>query len=119
VKLQPDKEGISDNFDLSQFENEKEFACIFEGYVIAPKDGMYNIYLNSDDGSRLTIDDKFVIDNDFDHAMVEKKSAIGLAAGFHKIKVTYYQSGGGLGLRVSAEGQGLDKDLVPDRVLFH
>ncbi|MFN8254525.1 MAG: alpha-L-fucosidase [Bacteroidales bacterium] len=118
VKLQPDKEGISNNFDLLQFENEKEFACVFEGYVIVPKDGMYNIYLNSDDGSRLVIDDKFVIDNDFDHAMVEKKSAIGLAAGFHKIKVMYYQSGGGLGLRVSVEGQGIDKDLVPDRVLF-
>ncbi len=117
-KLKPAKNGTLPNIDISGFENEKEFACLFEAYVMAPKDGMYNIYLESDDGCRLIIDDKFIIDNDLNHAMVEKKESVGLAAGFHKITVMYYQSGGGLGLRVSAEGPEIDKSLIPDRILF-
>jgi len=42
-----------------------------------------------------------------------------LEAGWHSIKLEYFQMGGGKALRVSWKGPGLKKQEIPAKALFH
>ncbi|MEM7783585.1 MAG: PVC-type heme-binding CxxCH protein, partial [Planctomycetota bacterium] len=95
-----------------------QFYNVFQSAIDIPETGKYRFYLASDDGSRLYIDRKELINNDGDHGMVEKSGAIELSAGLHPIRVNYFDSGGGDGLKVSWQGPGIEKQPVPAGQLF-
>jgi len=59
-----------------------------------------------------------VVDNDGLHGMYEEEGVIALAAGFHPIRVTFFEKTGGDGLKLSWKGAGMEKQVVPDGVLF-
>lgn len=88
------------------------FGLRFTGNILVPKSGKYTFFTNSDDGSRLYIDDQLVVNNDGLHGMVEKNGSINLSAGPHSIIVTYFDNGGGDGLIVSWAGPGFSKQKI-------
>lgn len=94
------------------------FFNIFKASINIPKTGNYTFFTRSDDGSRLYIGDKNVVNNDGPHGMVEKSGKINLTAGLHPIRVNYYDSGGGDGLVVSWKGPGIKKQEIPSDRLF-
>lgn len=51
-----------------------DFGLVFTGDLVVPTSGEYAFTLESDDGARLTIDGRTVIDNDGLHGMIEKSS---------------------------------------------
>lgn len=57
-----------------------------------PADGNYEFRLTSDDGSRLVIDDAEVIDNDGLHGAESKKGTVALTAGYHDLRVEYFDN---------------------------
>jgi hypothetical protein len=67
------------------------FALDFNGRFWIETPGRYTFALLSDDGSRLYIDDKPIIDNDCQHTPDIRKSAVKLAGGAHRIRVSYFQ----------------------------
>lgn len=68
------------------------FAIIYTGNFEIRDSGEYFFVLKSDDGSRLWIDGKDVIDNDGIHQFKDLKTAkIRLSKGFHSMKVWYFQ----------------------------
>ena len=67
----------------------------------------------------LYIDDEEIVNNDGDHGNVEKKGKAALKRGFHKIKVLYFDSGGGNSLKVSMQPEGGKKEVIPAALLFH
>ncbi len=67
------------------------FGIVFSGRIIIPLSGTYNFKLNSDDGSKLFINDQLVIDNDGQHSQAAKTGSIYLSQGVHKIVVQYFQ----------------------------
>lgn len=67
------------------------FAIDYTGRFWIAEPGEYRFYLMSDDGSRLYIDGKKVVDNDGVHAPEEKEGKIKLKAGAHDIRVQYFQ----------------------------
>ena len=68
------------------------FAIKFDFNLKIEKEGDYQFVLNSDDGSKLYIDGKEIIDHDGQHAPAEKSSPpIRLTAGIHKISLPYFQ----------------------------
>jgi hypothetical protein len=67
------------------------FAIRFVGRLWVPASGHYQFRINSDDGSRLFIDDRQVIDNDGVHPPRASEGGIELAAGSHEIVVEYFQ----------------------------
>ena len=73
------------------------FAIVFEGYILIPADGVYGLYINSDDGSKMTIDGTEPVVNDGIHGMREEGRSYPLAKGYHKLRIEYFQ-GGGIGL---------------------
>jgi hypothetical protein len=95
------------------------FAVVFDGYILIPADGVYGLYINSDDGSRLTIEGTDPVDNDGIHGMKEEGRSFPLAKGYHKLKIEYFQGTGGIGLEFLVEAPGKPKEAVPASWLFY
>lgn len=94
-------------------------GAVFTGYVQVASPGLYNLFTESDDGSRLLIGDTLVVDNDGLHGMQERSGSIGLAAGRHEIRVEFFERTGGAGLFVRYEGPGLPKQVIPTTSWTH
>jgi hypothetical protein len=75
--------GVTDVFEW--------FAIDYTGRFWIEHEGEYHFYLTSDDGSRLYIDGKKVVDNDGVHPPEMKDGAIKLKHGVHDIHVQYFQ----------------------------
>ena len=67
------------------------FGIRFVGQIDVPTTSRYGFRLNSDDGSRLYIDNQLVVENDGVHAPRAKEGGIDLTAGTHDIVVEYFQ----------------------------
>lgn len=97
-------------------------AAIFSGMVKIEDAGLYTFYLSSDDGSRLYVDGKLLIDNDGNHGMTEQWEQLDLAPGLHRVWVEYYNAGGPMGLSVLAKHKDGYKAPLGDKdglKLFH
>jgi len=117
--LTPDKSGIAYSLGLDTPELPKyDFALQFNGWLLIKSEGIYHFYTMSNDGSRLSIDNHLIVDNDGEHMMEEKSGSIMLGPGRHAIEVTYFQSGGGKGLSVMMEGPGTSKQSISPLNLF-
>ncbi|MGI5865203.1 MAG: OmpA family protein [Myxococcales bacterium] len=75
--------GVTDRYEW--------FGLIYSGVFQIEKPGKYRWILTSDDGSRLWIDGKEVINNDGQHGEERKEAVTELAKGSHTIKVWYFQ----------------------------
>lgn len=75
--------GVSNRFEW--------FGLIYNGRFQVDVAGDWSWRLESDDGSRLWIDGKEVIDNDGEHPFGGKEGILHLGPGLHAIKVWYYQ----------------------------
>jgi hypothetical protein len=83
-----------------------------------PSAGNYEFRLTSDDGSRLVIDDAEVIDNDGLHGAESKEGTVALEAGFHDLRVEYFDNTNDNILRLEWRPPGTaDFVVVPESVL--
>lgn len=98
--LKAAKTGECDYFDIKDKSRDDNFGFRFTGFVVVPADGRYEFATNSDDGSRLYIGDKMVVDNDGLHGEQTMTGTIELKKGAHPITVTFFEKGGGEALRV-------------------
>ena len=95
------------------------FGLVFDGYLSIPSDGVYGLFINSDDGSKLVVDDSEPVLNDGIHGMREEGRFFPLAKGFHRIRIDYFQAEGGIGLEFNVEAPGQQKTQVPASWLFN
>jgi hypothetical protein len=82
-------------------------------------DGVYGFFTDSDDGSRLFVDDELVVDNDGLHGSKEVKGIAPLAAGYHALRVQFFQKSGGRDLKVLIQQPNGGKQPIPASMLFH
>jgi alpha-L-fucosidase len=115
--LKPTSSGIIKDFDISSKQGSDNYGFVFEGLIKIPSDGIYSFYISSDDGSKLFIDDKILVDNDGLHGIVEKNNEIPLAKGYHAIKVLFFEGSGGDALQVQWKGPGFAEQNIPASVL--
>jgi hypothetical protein len=95
------------------------FAIVFEGYILIPADGVYGLYINSDDGSKMIIDRSDTVNNDGIHGLREEGKSFPFAKGYHKVRIEYFQRTGGLGFEFRIETHGQPKTTVPASWLFN
>jgi hypothetical protein len=118
-KLKPLQTGKVYRLDLQEVPvNTNKFALLFNGKLKIEKADDYTFWLNSNDGSRLYIDGKLVIDHDGLHGAEEKEGEIFLKPGSHTIRVEFFQAGGGIFLQLLIEGGGMKKQPVPASMFF-
>jgi len=113
-KLEAKKTGTlaSGLFDLSPRDRDNEFGFVFTGEIECPKDGIYTFETSSDDGSRLYIDNKAVVNNDGVHPNRAAKGQVRLKAGKRKIEVRYFEGSGEQNLYVGWSGPGVKKQSL-------
>ncbi len=98
----------NDRIDISARDRDNEFGFVFKANLNVPFDGDYEFYLSSDDGSRLIVDGKTVVNNDGVHPAGEAVSGkISLTAGSHQLEVDYIEFGGEESLQVAWSGPGV------------
>ena len=115
------KTGSVTNFDLSVRDQDSDFGVVFTGYIKVPATGDYTFVLGSDDGSRLYLDEKLVVDNDGLHGMREQEGTVTLTEGMHAIAVSYFEQSGKEQLQVSWKNTAhgvTTAQAIPAEVLF-
>ena len=113
------KEGIVSGMEIPSEIIGNNFGLEFYGYIKIDKAGMYNFKLTSDDGAKLFIDREEIIDNDGSHAMIEQQGSTLLSKGFHLIRSTYFQHGGGSGYKLSYSSEYIDYQSLSEDLLYH
>lgn len=93
-KLQPKKHGKAKEISCSARERDEDFGLKFVGFIKVPKDDIYKIYIKSDDGSKLFIGNEEIIDHDGLHGASEKIGIVALKAGYHPIRIIFFQHKG-------------------------
>lgn len=93
-------------------------ALRFHSIIEIPEKAEYTFYTRSDDGSKLLIDGKQVVDNDGDHGVREKSGKIILKEGKHTIEVLWFNGGGDGWLDVYFESQHMPKQILPTTMLL-
>ena len=96
---------------------EDAVAVVFEGDITIAAAGTYSFSLASDDGSKLYINGRTVVDNDGDHGVITAAGSIDLQPGKHAIRVEYFNGGGGSWLGAYFEGPGIPRQFVDPNLL--
>jgi len=97
------------------------FFARWEGFVEAPVAGDYTFYTRTDDGVRLWVNGKQIVDSWINRGEAEDtgKETIALKAGQRiPIKMDYFQSGGGASARLLWSFKGQDKQIIPKERLY-
>ncbi|MFN8288795.1 MAG: alpha-L-fucosidase [Chitinophagaceae bacterium] len=118
-ELKPEQSDIQPTVSPGTFHNKEKYGVVLEGYIRMSKAEVSTFYLSSDDGSMLYIDGQLVINNDGLHGMTEKKGSIALAAGYHTIRVEFFEKTGGDDLQLMMETKGEGRKAVPAGLLYH
>lgn len=94
-----------------------DVGAVFEGYFIAPSQQVYTFFVESDDGSKLFVGDTLVVDNDGLHGMVDVSGQIALLPGAHRIRIEFFERGGGAGVIFRFQGGPFSRQIVPAGLL--
>ena len=89
-----------------------DFAMRFRGILPIEKAGEFRFWSRSDDGSRVWIDGKLVVDNDGIHPPQEKDGTVTIEPGIHVLEAAVFDGNGGEELTVEIEGPGLPRQPV-------
>ncbi len=124
--ISPTEFGETKSVQLTQFKTKtndfkEPFAVIFDGYINAPEDAIYEFQIEADDNAVLFIgnNEEAVAGNDKSQPNIDNKGVVPLKKGFHKIRLKYIQRGDNVNLRLSwgMKGQGLER--IWGGELFH
>jgi mono/diheme cytochrome c family protein len=103
-KLKPVNSGQVAGFQLGVAARRDQFGIRFTGFLQITRNARYTFFLGSDDGSRLTIDGKTVVEVDGIHPYQEKQASLELDAGHHPLQVDFFEAAGGEVLKVQFQG---------------
>ena len=99
-------------------EQKQNLSIRWTGVISAPQSGDYTFTTVSDDGVRLSLNDKLLIDNWTPHGTTEDKGTIHLEAGQAlPIKLEYFQGSGGGTIRLLWQRAGDERSIVPSSAL--
>ena len=95
------------------------FSVRWLGQVQPKYSEAYTFYTVSDDGVRLWVDDKLLIDDWNDHPSTEKSGAISLIANQkYNIKVEYYENGGSSSIKLLWSSSSQSRESIPKTQLY-
>jgi hypothetical protein len=91
------------------------FSVRWTGFITAQQTESHTFYTVSDDGVRLWIGDKLVIDNWTVHAPTENRATVALERGRrYPIKLEYFEHGGGAVAKLLWSSPSISKQIIPE-----
>lgn len=118
TKAQIVKKGSMSNISIKEAPVEDHFGYEFHTWIKIPETGIYRFYTFSDDGSRLLIDGNLVVDNDGSRSSQRIDGKIALEAGFHELKILYFEDYMGQMLEVGFSSKEIRETILPEDLLF-
>ena len=119
--LKPAQTGTTDELATESLVEGRDeyFALVFTGYLDIPKNGVYRLTLGSDDGSKLFLGGKLLIDNDDNHPMQHLSRIVRMQKGLNPFRLEYFDYTGDAELELKIEG-GLHKKTtdIPNEMFF-
>lgn len=117
--LTPIATGITHEFSLNslQLPRQNGVAVAFDGTLDIEVAGRYTFSTVSDDGSRLFIDGRLVVDNDGEHGLLTASGSIELTPGKHPIRAEWFNNSGGAWLGVYFRGPGIAYQFIDPNML--
>jgi hypothetical protein len=95
-----------------------KFSARWTGYVTPTTSGEYTFYLTGDDGVRMWIDDKQIINGWVDQSAKEYQGKVALTAGkSSSIRVEYYDNAYDASVKLAWSSASVTKQTVPSTVL--
>ena len=99
-------------------QREDHFGIVFKGLLKIEKEGLYQISVTSDDGSRLFLDGLEICNLDrngggFEDLMFQ------LGQGYHRLEVQYWENYGGEDMLVGLSGPGIEAQNLPANLLYY
>ena len=106
--LQPFRTGnLKQGFlDIKVADKKEYFAIVFHGKLTTKTKGEYQIEMASDDGARIIIDGKTILEHDGLHGAAHRKQKVPLASGEHTVRVEYLAYGQPNSFRAGWSGPG-------------
>ena len=96
AQLTPQRsEVVSSLLDLSSERREELYGYRMRGFVLIETSGQVEFVTTTDDGVRLFVDDKLVIDRWHDQSPSTHDASLWLERGRHAVELHYYQNRGG------------------------
>merc|ERR1719502_1912875 len=88
------------------------FVASFTTRVAIKRNGWYTFFTTSDDGSKLWVNRRQVVNNDGLHGMRKRAGRVFLRKGSVSVKVVTFERGGGAGLYVDWQGPGIRRQRL-------
>ncbi|MCF1713291.1 alkaline phosphatase family protein [Flavihumibacter sp. RY-1] len=102
----------------AQKDGSEQFGLVAESLLDITVEGEYQFFTRSDDGSKLYIDGKLVVDNGGDHGVQERNGKTQLTKGKHAIRIEHFNGSQGYWLDAFYSGPGLTKQIIPADRLY-
>ncbi len=121
-KLIPKKKGTTENLDLKFALKKDSFAVQFEGYLHITKKDLYNLWVVSDDGSKVYFNNKLLLDNDGLHSADNPVvKLVPLNPGYYPIIIQFFERTGDESLTIGTVENGKKPKAVPitKQMLFY
>ena len=125
--LVPDFEQVEDTLDHPDaaswpgiaMSGRHRFAARYVFDLFAPATADYELRVQSDDGSLVSIDGALLIDNDGVHGRQARFATVRLTHGFHRVEVGYFDEGWRCGLQLFWSGPDFATQIVPTNNVWH
>lgn len=96
-----------------------EFSVRWEGRIKIDKNDIYTFHISSDEGVRLFLDDKLIINTWSRKKRAQEHSAqVKLKKGFHKIKIEYFFNQRHADIKLLWSSSSFKKRIIPSKVLY-
>ena len=92
---------------------------MLEGLLKVQQDGLYRMTITSDDGGRVCLHDVLFIDNDGNHPPMPASRLLRVTAGYHPIRIEYFQGTGQKMLELKLERISEKPDAETKVRFFH
>lgn len=117
-RLTPAEEGVVPEIMLTEVLKRPGVAAArFSGRITIPEAGSWTFGVSSDDGVRLSVRGRIVVEDDGRHGPRLRTGKATLPAGQHEIVVEWFNGGGGAALDVYYAGPGTPFQIIPTAAL--
>ncbi len=121
-KLTPKKNGTTGNIDLNFALKKDSFGVQFEGYLHITKKDLYELWITSDDGSKVYLNNQLLFDNDGLHSADSPVAkVVPLNPGYYPLRIDYFERTGGEAVTLGyvAVGKKIQPLPIPKEMLFY
>jgi fibronectin type 3 domain-containing protein len=109
-----EKIGFVTSFTVSPRVQNDKYAFIYEGFINIPTTGTYRFSTETNEGSRMWVNNQLVVNNDGIHVCTKITSTnISLTAGWYPVRVEYFENGGAECFNVRWIRPGFSEATIP------